>query len=154
MTSKNSISIREGHFKDASFIIDAQIAMALETENFKLDFKTVELGVHAALSDFHKGKYYVAESNEKLLACLLTIPEWSDWRNGTVLWIHSLYVVPDKRGQGIYKLMYEHLKEMVNNSTEYRGLRLYVDKTNLPAQKVYHKLGMSAEHYAMFEWMK
>lgn len=149
-----TIKIREGHFKDATFIIEAQIAMALETEKLKLDFKTVELGVHSALSDFHKGKYFVAEQNEKLLACLLTIPEWSDWRNGTVLWIHSVYVIPDGRGHGVYKRMYDYLKNMVSDSTEYRGLRLYVDKSNVPAQKVYQKLGMNADHYAMFEWMK
>ena len=35
-----------------------------------------------------------------------------------------------------------------------RGLRLYVEKKNQPAQKVYRKLGMSDEHYHLFEWMK
>jgi RimJ/RimL family protein N-acetyltransferase len=31
---------------------------------------------------------------------------------------------------------------------------LYVEKRNAAAQKVYERLGMSREHYEMFEWMK
>ena len=30
-------------------------------------------------------------------------------------------------------------------------VRLYVDKTNRPAQEVYHRLGMHESHYLMFE---
>lgn len=149
-----SIKIREGQFKDASFIIDAQVAMAHETEGMMLDFKTVELGVHAVLSDFHKGKYYIAEFEGNLVGCLLTIPEWSDWRNGTVIWIHSVFVLPEYRGKGVYKFLYEYLQELVNKSGDYRGLRLYVDHSNKNAQAVYKKLGMNCDHYAMFEWMK
>jgi ribosomal protein S18 acetylase RimI-like enzyme len=35
-----------------------------------------------------------------------------------------------------------------------QGIRLYVDKTNIHAQKVYKSIGMIDEHYHMFEWMK
>ena len=47
-----------------------------------------------------------------------------------------------------------HLKSMVLNSQELRGLRLYVDKSNDKAQKVYENLSMSGEHYHLYEWMK
>ena len=43
---------------------------------------------------------------------------------------------------------------MVRESDQYAGLRLYVDKTNLRAIDVYQKLGMSDEHYHLYEWLK
>lgn len=148
------ILIRPGLLFDVDMIADFQIKMALETENLKLDSSVVNLGVSAVLDDPSKGKYWVAESDGKVIGCLLTVPEWSDWRNGTVLWIHSVYVDPHFRGRGVYKSLYCHLKEMVLNTNDLRGLRLYVDKTNQRAQDVYKKLGMQANHYDLYEWMK
>ncbi len=149
-----SINIRPGLLFDIDVIADFQVKMAFETEKMKLDPPTVQLGVSAVMDDPSKGKYWLAEIDGKVVGCLLTVPEWSDWRNGTVLWIHSVYVVPDYRKHGVFKALYQHLKNLVHGSREYRGLRLYVDKTNLNAQNVYEKLGMSCEHYQLFEWMK
>ena len=148
------IKIRPGLLFDIHTIADFQVRMAFETENMKLDPPTVEKGVTAVFDDPAKGKYWLAEVNGQVVGSLLTIPEWSDWRNGTVLWIHSVYVPPQFRKMGIYKKLYSHLKTMVETSPDLRGLRLYVDKTNAPAQKVYEALGMSGEHYHLFEWMK
>lgn len=146
--------IRNAIYGDLEFIKKAQILMAFETEKLKLDPQTVSLGVEAVFNDPNKGSYLVCEIDSKICACLLTLNEWSDWRNGNVLWIHSVYVQPDFRGKGIYKKMYEYLKEKVKASKDLRGLRLYVDKTNLNAIKVYSKLNMSNEHYELFEWLK
>lgn len=150
-----SIQIRPGLLFDIDTIADFQVKMAYETENgLKLDPATVQLGVTAVMDDPSKGKYWVAESDGEVVGCLLTVPEWSDWRNGTVLWIHSVYVKPSFRKQGVYKTLYLHLRDMVNSSEDLRGLRLYVDKTNIRAQQVYQNLGMNGEHYHLFEWMK
>ena len=46
------------------------------------------------------------------------------------------------------------IKSIVEESDKYMGLRLYVDKTNLKAQKVYNRVGMDGEHYKLFEWFK
>ena len=148
------IHIRPGLLFDIQIIADYQIAMALETENLKLDPETVFLGVSAVMDDHSKGKYWLAEVGGQVVGCLLTVPEWSDWRNGTVLWIHSVFVHADFRQHGVYKKLYGHLKTMVESSGDLRGLRLYVDKTNAKAQKVYEALGMSGEHYHLFEWLK
>jgi GNAT superfamily N-acetyltransferase len=148
------IHIVAGTAKHHEFLAACQIRMALETEDLALDPETVRLGVGAVLLDASKGKYFVAEDVDGTpLACLLTIPEWSDWRNRTVLWIHSLYVLPAHRGKGIYKRLYTFLKDKVRNDPAYAGLRLYVDKRNARASEVYRKLGMSAEHYELFEWL-
>ncbi len=148
------IEIRRGRRKDASNIIDFQIRMAKETEDFALDRPTVEKGVHAVFDDQHKGAYWIAESDNEVVGCLLTVPEWSDWRNGTVLWIHSVYVIPRVRRRGIFRMMYETLKTTVEQSADLRGLRLYVERENERAQKTYNAMGMDGNHYKMFEWMR
>jgi ribosomal protein S18 acetylase RimI-like enzyme len=148
------ILIRPGLLYDAPLISQFQVAMAFETENLHLDPEIVNLGVASVFDDPSKGKYWVAEVQGQVVGCLLTIPEWSDWRNGTVLWIHSLYVLPEFRKSGVFKSLYSHLKKMVEESREFRGLRLFVDKRNHAAQQVYEALGMSKEHYELYEWLK
>jgi ribosomal protein S18 acetylase RimI-like enzyme len=134
------------------FIAQAQVAMAQETENMDLDLATVKRGVMAVFSNPEKGQYYIATVEKLPIACLLTTYEWSDWRNKTVLWIQSVFVKPEYRCQGVYKKMYERIKAVVLENN-YGGIRLYVDKTNEKATKVYHKLGMNSQHYSLCEWM-
>ncbi len=148
------MKIRPGLFYDIEVLAQLQVQMARETEEFKLDPPTVTLGVQAVIDDPSKGKYWIAEMDGKVAGCLLTVPEWSDWRNGTILWIHSVYVLPAYRGKGLYKTLYEHVQNLVKtDSKTYKGIRLYVDKRNTAAQEVYNKLGMNGEHYQLFEWM-
>ncbi|MBY0515622.1 MAG: GNAT family N-acetyltransferase [Bacteriovoracaceae bacterium] len=148
------MKIRPGLYPDIQTIADLQVTMAWETEEFKLDPATVFKGVSAVIDDPSKGKYWVAEVEGKLAGCLLTVPEWSDWRNGTILWIHSVYVLKTHRGQGLYKALYQHVQKLVSDNPQtYKGIRLYVDKRNTSAQEVYTKLGMNGEHYQLFEWI-
>jgi GNAT superfamily N-acetyltransferase len=149
-----TINIRPGLLFDVPTIAEFQVNMAWETEKLKLDPAVVDLGVSAVFDDPAKGKYWLAEIDNQVVGCLLTVPEWSDWRNGTVLWIHSVYVTPEARKKGVYRALYAHLKDIVESSSELRGLRLYVDKSNIAAQKVYEVLGMSGEHYHLYEWLK
>nr|WP_319270245.1 GNAT family N-acetyltransferase [uncultured Draconibacterium sp.] len=146
--------IRQATQEDHKSLVDFQLAMAHETEGIELHRPTVELGVQAVLNDSAKGNYYVAETNGQVVASLLTTFEWSDWRNGTILWIQSVYVKPAFRRNGVYRKMYAHIKELVKQNNNLNGIRLYADKTNLPAQKTYKNLGMNQDHYTMFEWMK
>jgi RimJ/RimL family protein N-acetyltransferase len=150
----DDIEVRPALPGDAETLVEFQIRMARETEELELDPPTVTRGVQAVLDDFTKGQYWVAEAGGRLAGSLMTTYEWSDWRNGTVLWVQSVYVPPEMRGRGIYRRMYEHLRERVLASPDLRGIRLYVDRRNLAAQRVYERLGMSREHYEMFEWMK
>jgi len=154
MLNNHAISIRTAQISDLTFIINAQLNMALETENLKLDPEILKLGVKAVLNDAQKGQYFLATYNSETAGMLLTIPEWSDWRNGTVLWIHSVFIHKPFRNLGLYKKLYMYLKERVMNSSDLRGLRLYVDKRNLNAQLVYQKLGMDNQHYELYEWLK
>lgn len=127
--------------------------MAFETEELELDRGVLTSGVDAVFADPARGRYYVAEEEGRVIGSLMITYEWSDWRNGMVWWIQSVYVIPEWRRRGIYAGLYTHVRVMVEQSTV-RGIRLYVDKRNVPAQEVYTRLGMNGEHYLVFEWMK
>ena len=148
------IKIRKAKSSDSEHIVELQLKMAQETEGLELNREVVSKGVCGVFQEPARGTYWVAEEKGEILAVLLAIPEWSDWRNGTVLWIHSLYVVPEARGRGVFKKLYLNLKKQVEQSPELVGLRLYVDKQNKSAKKIYEKLGMSRDHYELYEWLK
>lgn len=147
------IQIRQANKEDYEAIAAFQMKMALETENLKLDEETVRKGVQSAMQDPTKGKYFVGEENGKIISSLLVTFEWSDWRNKWVLWIQSVYVLPEYRKQGIFNQMYQKVKEWAEQDNEVSGIRLYVDKTNQRAIEVYKRVGMNGEHYQLFEWM-
>lgn len=140
---------REDHAQIAAF----QVRMARETEDLELDPEVVSRGVRGVFDDPARGSYLVATRDGVVVGCLLTLPEWSDWRCGTVLWIHSVYVVPEARGGGVFRSLYRALRARVEADPALKGLRLYVDRRNAAAAAVYRKLGMDGEHYQLFEWM-
>lgn len=146
--------VRIANKDDISALVQFQLAMAFETENIELDKATVENGVLAVLADSSKGKYYLAEKKGKIIGSLLTTFEWSDWRNGTILWIQSVYILPEFRRKGVYSNMYTHIKNLVLKDENLNGIRLYADKDNEIAHKTYRKLGMNPDHYVTFEWLK
>ena len=98
------------------------------------------------------GTIYTTENN-KVIGSLMITYEWSDWRCGQVLWIQSVYIISESRGKGVFGLMYKQIQGLITPESGNRGIRLYVDKTNTRAQKVYEKLGMNGEHYQLYEWM-
>lgn len=148
------VNIRDAIYKDAEFIIHFQFLMAFETERISLDKITVGKGVFAVLEDKNKGSYIVAESDGKIVASLLLTSEWSDWRNGKILWVQSVYVLPEYRGRGVFRQMYGFVKNRTDSDGKIKGIRLYVDKSNIVAQKVYKSLGMNGDHYTVYEMMK
>ncbi len=151
----NNVTIRLATVADADFIVDAQIRMAYETEGMVLDKAVAGKGVEAIFRDPLKGFYIVGETDSQVLcSCLMITPEWSDWRNNWVWWIQSVYVVPAMRKLGVFGTMYDHIKTMVKQRDDIAGIRLYVDNTNLNAREVYSRVGMTDQHYRLFEWMK
>ena len=145
---------REARLSDADRIVEFQIAMADETEQIRLDRMVCTAGVAAVLRDEKLGRYYVGEIDGEVAASTLITYEWSDWRNGMVWWIQSVYVLPGARKQGVYAGLYRYIQELAQGDDHVRGIRLYVDRRNAPAQQVYTRLGMNGEHYQVFEWMK
>lgn len=148
------LSVRKALASDCDAIVRFQEEMAWHTEKLTLDHETVTKGVKAVLDNQSLGTYYIAEIGNEIAGSLLTTYEWSDWRNGTVIWIQSVYVDSSHRRKGLYKALYSHIQSLVKNDASLKGIRLYVDETNETARKVYARLGMDGEHYRVFEWMK
>ncbi|MEO1248012.1 MAG: GNAT family N-acetyltransferase [Pseudomonadota bacterium] len=146
-----SITLRAATREDAATIAGFNSAMALETEARTLDRETIAQGVLALLTDERKGRYWVAESGDTLAGQLMLTYEWSDWRNGVIWWIQSVYVHPDFRRQGVFRQLFEHVKRLAEADPAACGIRLYVEKDNRRAQATYAALGMNSDKYLVME---
>jgi len=151
---KKMFRIRLAIETDSQAIIEFQMKMALESEGMQLDKNQLTHGVLGVFRDPEKGKYFVSEQDGKVIASMLLTPEWSDWRNQWVFWMQSVYVLPGFRKKGVFRMMYEHARQLVESDDTVSGLRLYVDTDNKNALAVYRALGMDGDHYKVFEWMK
>ena len=68
--------------------------------------------------------------------------------------IHSIYVIPELRRQGVLRSVYSYLQNMVAKSPHLMGLRTLVDKRNVRGIEAAKALGLEGEHYETFEWLK
>ena len=145
------ITIRPAIHTDAPIITRYNIPMAMETEGRQLDPGVVEKGVNQLLKTSERGFYLIAEVNGTPVGqCLITF-EWSDWRCGDFWWLQSVYVEPQFRRQGVFSALYEDIIRRAELSELVTGVRLYVEKENISAQKTYQRLGMKQTDYMMFE---
>ena len=143
--------IRLAEKADTEALVEFNQAMALETEGKRLDPARLTAGVTAVFDDAGKGFYVVAEEGVQIVGGLLVTFEWSDWRNSWFWWIQSVYIRPAHRGRSIYSSLYDFVKTRAGLQGNVCGFRLYVEKENTHAQKVYAKLGMAETYYLMFE---
>ena len=126
-------------------------AMAIETEGKELSWDKIHPGVKAILQDSSLGFYLVALDQGEVVGCLAITYEWSDWRNSLFWWIQSVYVVPAARRSGVFTALYQYVKKMAQDDKAACGLRLYMEKDNLPARAVYMAMGMDTTPYQVFE---
>lgn len=145
------MEIRLATGADLDALVEFNQAMALETEGKHLDPNILKSGVAAVFNADDKGFYVVAETADEIVGGLLITFEWSDWRNGWFWWIQSVYIRTQYRGQSIYTRMYEFVKDVASERGNVCGFRLYVEKENAHAKRVYEKLGMIKTYYLMYE---
>jgi GNAT superfamily N-acetyltransferase len=150
-----SLHIRPATRDDADTIIEFNRAMALETESRRLDLATLRKGTLAFLESPGYGFYIVAELPEdkshKPVGQLMITFEWSDWRNGVFWWIQSVYVVPNRRGLGVFRAMHDHILVKAKADPRVCGIRLYVERENRRAQSVYQRVGLVPSIYTVYE---
>lgn len=146
------ITVRKATTADLEALVLGNLIMASETEGLTLDADVLRAGVQAVLDERVPGSYWVAESEGRVVGQLMITYEWSDWRNGMVWWIQSVHVDAAARQQGIFRQLYAFARAQAQAAGA-RGLRLYVDTTNVRAQRVYAALGMNGDHYRVFEDM-
>jgi ribosomal protein S18 acetylase RimI-like enzyme len=144
------LTLRRAVTADAAVIAEFNCRLAHETEGKTLDPGVVAAGVAACLADPGKGTYFVAEEDGPVGLLLITT-EWSDWRNGWLWWIQSVYVRPDARRRGIFRALYQHVYQEACADPQVIGLRLYVERDNHAAQETYLRLGMEPAGYLVFQ---
>ena len=145
--------IREATTDDADVIAGYNAAMARETESKELDPEVIGPGVRNVLDDRTRGRYWVAESDGRVVGQVMVTYEWSDWRNGTIWWIQSVYVRPQWRRKGVFSALYSHVESQAEVTPQVIGLRLYVEENNRRAQRTYEALGMVNPNYLVMETM-
>ncbi|NIQ03891.1 MAG: GNAT family N-acetyltransferase [Nitrospinaceae bacterium] len=147
----SSLVIREAVLQDASTLLEFNLALARETEGVRLDPDTVRRGIHQALEDSRLGRYFVAETEGTVVGQLLITYEWSDWRNGQIWWMQSVFVDPAYRRRGVFRALYEHVRVRARADSAVRALRLYVKEDNHRGQNTYRSLGMGLSGYVVYE---
>ncbi len=147
------IRIRTAEPQDIETIVELNMAMAWETEHVNLSQDILTRGIRAVFDDADRGFYVVAESDGRVVGCLLITFEWSDWRCGLFWWIQSLYIRPMFRRQGIFRHLHEFVKVKAVDRCDVCGIRLYVEQSNHVAQRAYEQIGMHARSYRMYEQM-
>jgi GNAT superfamily N-acetyltransferase len=147
-----AIEIRDAHPDDWRTIVEFNRRLAQETESLTLDGPTLEAGVKAALADVAKARYFVAcTADGQIVGQMMHTYEWSDWRNGDIWWLQSVYVHPDYRSQGVFRLLFDFVERRAKEDPGVVGLRLYVEDRNERARAVYERLGLAAAGYGVME---
>jgi GNAT superfamily N-acetyltransferase len=150
----SQLTLRKAELRDSAVIAGFNRAMALETEGKALIPELIMAGVQRLLNEPSLGFYLVAERAGKVVGCLMVTNEWSDWRNGLFWWIQSVYVEPAARRQGVYKRLYDFIRDLAQADPGICGFRLYVEKEYAVAQKTYEALGMAPTDYLIYEELK
>lgn len=145
------LAIRRATAADGPIIIEFNRLLARETEGKVLDPDVLAAGVAAVLADGDKGHYFLAEEEGAVLGQMLITFEWSDWRNGWMWWIQSVFVRPEARRRGAFRALFRHVHQAATDDPHVIGLRLYVERDNRAAQETYRQLGMAQTQYVVFE---
>lgn len=143
----DDVRIRPADLKDIDVIVDFNRRLARETEDRELNVNIVHNGVSGLLKSSQRGRYFVAEIAGRIVGQIMLTSEWSDWRNGEIWWIQSVYVDADFRRRGLYRRMHEHVRDLAKSKPGVVGIRLYVEEHNRTAQETYAKVGMRPEGY-------
>ena len=146
-------TIRNAQPGDGPVIASFNSAMAEETEGKTLDPHLIGPGVDNLLNNPSRGRYWVAEADGDIIGQLMVTYEWSDWRNGNVWWIQSVYIRPSWRRKGVFSALYKHVQSLASAEPGVIGLRLYVEENNTRAQQTYEALGMVKPNYLVMEAM-
>ncbi len=148
---ENIITIRPAVESDIGIIVDFNIVLCRETEARELDRSIVMEGVRRFVSESNRGRYFVAEIDGEVVGQTAHTFEWSDWRNGEIWWIQSVYVHPLHRGRGVFRELLNHIRQLGENDTDCCGIRLYMERENHSARESYSRLGFKETGYEVFE---
>jgi GNAT superfamily N-acetyltransferase len=149
--SKSVLSIRSATQDDLPTLVDFNCRLAEETEHKRLDRETITRGVRRALSQPGLCRYWVAELDGAIVGQSMVTVELTDWRDGVLWWFQSVYVAEAHRGKGVFRALFEHIAAAAKAEPDVRGLRLYVERENERAQRVYEQMGLKPSGHLVYE---
>ena len=146
-----TIECRLAEESDAAVLVDFNCRLALESEDKELDKPTVQKGVQNGLLLGPEAQYFVAEIDDNVVGQLMITREWSDWRNGWIIWLQSVYVDAAHRRKGVFQTLFQFVRMRVEQDESVVGIRLYVESDNQPAIETYNRLGFEDSGYRVHE---
>ena len=156
------LTFRRANAADAAVIAEFNCRLATETENRTLPLNTVLNGVVRGLQQGDEVQYWLAESSA-MPACdaetdhpaivgqLMLTREWSDWRDGWIIWLQSVYVTAEVRRHGVFRALFQHVTEQLQKQPDVVSIRLYVEHHNQRAMQTYVRLGFEDAGYMVME---
>ncbi len=145
--------IRNARPSDAELIVQFNRRLAIDSEDNIPDLATLRRGVARALVRPEFCRYFLAEEGDNLIGQVMITYEWSDWRDGILWWLQSVYVVPDHRRRGVFSSLHEHIRALAVVDPDVRGLCLYALASNARALATYENCGMRQNGYVVLEDM-
>lgn len=99
-------------------------------------------GVLSPILDSSIGFFFIAEEEGKRIGSLFVTKEWNTWQAGEWWFLYDVYVLPEFRRKGVFENLFQKVEEVGKQDKKFRGIRLFVLESNLPAKKAYEKVGM------------
>ena len=148
-----AIIVRDARPDDRPVLVDYNARLALETESKALDPAVLDRGVARALAEPDRLRYWVAEDDEtgRVVGQAAVTREWSDWRDGWLWWLQSVFVDADSRKRGVFRALLDAIRSEARAAPGVIGIRLYVEAANLRAQQTYRTLGLKPGGYEVYE---
>jgi GNAT superfamily N-acetyltransferase len=145
------IIVRDATSADIDAIVGYNQRLARETEGKSLDDAVIGAGVRRGFNAPQLCRYFVAEVDGRVAGTTMLTYELTDWRDGVIWWLQSVFIEPEHRRHGVFRAIYRHIEALARAHPDARGLRLYVHRDNARAMKTYEALGMEKAGYELYE---
>ena len=145
------ITVRDATPADIEAIVGYNQRLAGETEGKSLDPAIIGAGVRRGFARPEMCRYFVAEADGRVIGTTMLTYELTDWRDGVIWWLQSVFIEPEFRRHGVFRAIYRHIENLARRDTDVRGLRLYVHRDNARAMQTYEALGMEKAGYELYE---
>jgi GNAT superfamily N-acetyltransferase len=144
--------VRSARELDFDGIVQFNRQLAWESEKIHLDEQILRDGVLRILRNPSLGRYFVAMDGDRVIGQTMINFEPTDWRDGIIVWLQSVYVSETYRKKGVFKALYQAIMDYCKeHAGPVRLVRLYMEQDNDQARKAYESLGMKKTHYVIYE---
>ena len=144
--------IRKAVKNDLDVLTKFSQLISEETEGKRVDSSAVKSGIASVLDDQSKGQMFVACDEDKVIGCfMINGREWSEWRNGFILWLTGTYTAVDYRRRGVRKALFDYACQWAKSEPNVIGLRGYRHKSNNTIHSAAISGGMKETEYRINE---